>query len=91
MKCAVAVVLALIGMAMANPVPSLGHYAIASPLLLPSAVSVQSSVVNHGITLPKLVVAPVLHAPLIHAPLLPTYYSYGHGYGLGWGWGKGWH
>ncbi|XP_048001129.1 uncharacterized protein LOC125237931 [Leguminivora glycinivorella] len=69
MKCAVAIVLALFGVATAVPVPSSLGWGV-GPVLLPSAVSVSSSVINHGISLP--VVKPIISAPIITAPIIRT-------------------
>ncbi|KAF9405367.1 hypothetical protein HW555_013870, partial [Spodoptera exigua] len=63
----VALVLALIGMVVANPVPPLG-LGLASPVLLPS-YSVSSSLINHGVTIP-VVSAPVVRH-VVSAPLSP--------------------
>ncbi|CAB3244903.1 unnamed protein product [Arctia plantaginis] len=98
MKCAVALVLALIGMVVANPVPPLG-LELASPILPPV-----STVINHGVTIP-VVTAPVVRhivaAPIVTAPIIRTPIYTGYGWGNGWGndlgshWGGwshgGWH
>ncbi|XP_061723799.1 uncharacterized protein LOC133530014 [Cydia pomonella] len=70
MKCAVAIVLALFGVVTAVPVgsPSLGWGL--GPVLLPSAVSYSSSVINHGVSLP--VVKPIITAPIITSPIIRT-------------------
>ncbi|XP_046973539.1 uncharacterized protein LOC124540137 [Vanessa cardui] len=94
MKCAVAIVLALIGMSLAHPAPSgLGGLAY-SPLLLPSAVEYRSSVINHGVTLPRVtpIIKPIILTPIkpiiepiiktqIITPVIKSYWG-GLGYGL---------
>ncbi|KAG7301112.1 hypothetical protein JYU34_015517 [Plutella xylostella] len=94
MKFAV-VVLALLGVACASPINPWGYGYGASIISVPSAVSVQSSVVNHGLSLPVVskVVVPIVRpvVPVIKTvvPIVKTVVpvvsplSYGLGYGLG--------
>ncbi|CAH2251966.1 jg13832 [Pararge aegeria aegeria] len=84
MKCAVAIVLALIGMSLANPAPS-GLGGLVSPLLLP-AVEARSSIVNHGVTIPHIpvvsIIKPLIYEPIIKVPIVKTIHS---GWGGHWG------
>ncbi|XP_041972418.1 uncharacterized protein LOC121728323 [Aricia agestis] len=87
MKCAVAIVLALIGLALAHP--SGYGISLAQPLVLPSAVSVSSSIINHGYSIPRItsipiitpiikpiiatpIIKPIISVPIIKTPLIST-------------------
>ncbi|VVC89670.1 unnamed protein product, partial [Leptidea sinapis] len=78
----VAIVLALVGISIAQPTPlGLGLTGLAHGPLQPAGV-ITSSFVNHGVTLPRAVpiVTPLVIQPIpsYSVPVLSNYYGYSH-------------
>ncbi|XP_041976885.1 transmembrane protease serine 11E-like [Aricia agestis] len=73
----VAIVLALIGLALAHP--SGYGISLAQPLVLPSAVSVSSSIINHGYSIPRITSIPIITPiikPIIATPIIKPIISF---------------